>query len=251
MAELMKRQPLQGVWTVVRFNWHRHVCALLLAFLLLVGSRIEHELASLLAMTAGLGIMGSVVISLIATWWAYDASGLYELNWLRPNLSNACHAAHIHAGFDELSGLLKYQFPKTSWQVFDFYDPEKHTEISIRRARQACASARGTVCVDTHALPLPDASLDRVLLFLAAHEVRSHEERVIFFREIRRVLNDKGKVIITEHLRDAANIAAYSVGAWHFHTRSEWLQTFTEAGFRIASTIQNHCLITTFVLEPS
>lgn len=251
MAGIVKRQVLQGVWTVVRFNWHLHAIALFLAILLLSASRMVEGLASMLAIAAGLGIIGSVALSLVATWWAYDATGLYEMQWLRPDFSGACRAAHIHAGFDELSGLLAHEFPDTSWQVFDFYDPEKHTEISIRRARKACPPVPGTVCVSTHALPLPNASLDRVLLFLAAHEVRSRAERIVFFREIRRVLNDQGRVVLTEHLRDAANIAAYSAGAWHFHTRSEWLQTFTQAGFRVTRTFRNNRFITTFVLEPS
>lgn len=251
MAGNLKRQAMQGVWTVVRFNWHLHAAALALTFLLLAGSMMLDGPAAVAAITAGLGVLGSVALSLLATWWAYDASGLYQMDWLRSEFSGPCRGAHIHAGFDELSGFLESLFPETSWLVYDFYDPAKHTEISIRRARMTRPPAPGTVSVRTDALPLPDAFLDRVLLFLAAHEVRNHEERVAFFREIRRVLNAGGRVIVTEHLRDAANIAVYSAGAWHFHTRREWLRTFEEAGFRVARTFRNNHFITTFVLEPS
>lgn len=251
MAGILKRHALQGVWTVLRFNWHLHTAALVLALVFLSGYRWLDGPAAMVALAAGLGVLGSVALSLVATWWAYDASGLYQMVWLRPEISGARRAAHIHAGFDESYEFLQSFFPETSWQVFDFYDPAKHTEISIRRARKARPPVPGTVGVQTNALPLPDAFLDRVPLFLAAHEIRDHEERVRFFREIHRVLNAQGRLIVTEHLRDTANIAVYSAGAWHFHTRSEWLRTFEEAGFRVSRTFRNNRFITTFVLEPS
>lgn len=251
MAGILKRHALQGVWTVVRFNWHLQVAALALATVFLSAPVIVDGHAAVLAIAAGLGVLVSIILSLFATWWAYDASELYQMDWLLPEIKNTRRAANIHAGFDERSEWLKTRFPETTWQVFDFYDPEKHTEISIRRARKAQPPVPGTVSVQTESLPLPDAFLDRVLLFLAAHEIRDHNERVSFFREIRRVLNAQGRVIVTEHLRDAANIAVYSLGAWHFHTRREWLRTFEKAGFRVVRSFRNNLFITTFILEPS
>ncbi len=251
MAPIMKRHSLQGVWTVVRFNWHLQAAALALTSAFLSAPMMLDGTAAVVAITVGLGILCSIILSLIATWWAYDASGLYQMDWLVPEIGDAKQAANIHAGFDECSEWLATRFPEASWKVFDFYDPEKHTEISIRRARKASPPVPGTVSVRADALPLSDASLDRVLLFLAAHEVRNHDERVRFLREIRRVLNPQGRAIVTEHLRDAANIAAYSLGAWHFHTRREWLRTFEEGGFRVTRKIRNNRFITTFILEPS
>jgi SAM-dependent methyltransferase len=192
----------------------------------------------------------SVLLSLLATWHAYDASGLYRLSWLAPMLGNARSAANIHAGFDETSALLKTEFPGIAWQVFDFYDPAKHTEISIRRARRTHPPSPDTLMIRTNHVPLLDGSLDHVLLILAAHEIRDHDERVAFFRELKRVISPGGSVIVTEHLRNFANIAAYSIGAWHFHPRAEWLATFHSAGFRVAREFRNNLLITTFVLEP-
>lgn len=251
MAPTVKRHALQGLWTVVRFNWHLQAAALALTAAFLSAPMMLDGPAAVVAIAVGIGMLGSIILSLIATWWAYDASRLYQMDWLFPEIAGARCAANIHAGFDECSEWLKTRFPETTWQVFDFYNPEKHTEISIRRARKASPPVQGTVGVRTDAMPLPDASLDRVLLFLAAHEIRDHDERVGFFREIRRVLNAGGRVIVTEHLRDAANITVYSIGAWHFHCRREWLQTFDEAGFRVARTFRNNRFITTFVLEPS
>lgn len=96
---------------------------------------------------------------------------------------------------------------------------------------------------------MDDKSLDRVILMLAAHEIREHHERVTFFRELHRVLLDDGLVIVTEHLRDTTNLIAYTIGAWHFHSCSEWLHTFSKAGFYIEREMKNNLLITTFILK--
>lgn len=250
MARPVKRRPFQGVWTIIRFNWHLHAGALAAIALLLAGAVWLTGLASLVCALLAVPAILSVMLSLLATWHAYDASGLYQPAWLAPLLENARHAANIHAGFDETTALLKSAFPDINWHVFDFYDPAKHTEISIRRARNSHPPPPDTLAIRTDHIPLADGSLDRALLILAAHEIRDHEERTTFFRELNRVLASGGRVIVTEHLRDLANIAAYSVGAWHFHPRAAWLATFHAAGFRVAREFRNNLLITTFVLEP-
>ena len=249
MAQSVNRRPFQGVWTVIRFNWHLHAIALSAAAILLAGSLFLTDYAALVcAVTAALAVL-TITISLLATWHAYDASGLYQPTWLAPELEDAHHAANIHAGFDETTGMLKSAFPHIDWHIFDFYDPAKHTEISIRRARKAHPPSPDTIGIETGRIPLPDASLDRVLLLLAAHEIRDRQERVCFFRELKRVLAPGGRVIVTEHLRDLPNIAAYSIGAWHFHPRAEWLATFHAAGWRVAREFRNNLLITTLILE--
>ena len=249
MARPLKRRPFQGVWTIIRFNWHLHAIALAAILILLAGAVYLSGYAALFCAVLAVCSVISVLLSLLATWHAYDSSGLYQVSWLAPELEHARRAANIHAGFDETTALLKSAFSDIIWQVFDFYDPAKHTEISIRRARRAHPPSPETMPTRTDHLPLADASLDRVLLILAAHEIRDHDERVAFFRELKRVLAPDGRVIVTEHLRDLANTAAYSIGAWHFHPRAEWIATFQAAGFHIAREFRNNLLITTFVLE--
>ena len=49
--------------------------------------------------------------------------------------------------------------------------------------------------------------------------------------------------------RSGTNIVAYTLGAWHFHPRSEWLATFEQAGFELVQETKNNLLITTFILR--
>ena len=248
MAGTVSRSPFQGVWTVLRFNWHLHALAMALVAVLLASAFYLPAPARPLAFLAAAAALLQLPVSLAATWLAYDASGLYELSWLAPLLADARRGANLHAGFDETTQALRATFPSIHLQVFDFYDPAKHTEISIRRARKAHPPAPDTVPIRTDTLPLPDACLDVALLFLAAHEIRDAAERARFFQELRRVLGPGGRVILTEHLRDLPNILAYSIGAWHFHSRSEWLATFDAAGFHVAGEVRNNPFITTFIL---
>jgi SAM-dependent methyltransferase len=250
MAKPLKRKPFQGVWTIIRFNWHLHAIALAAITVLWAGTAYLTGYASLLCTVLAVSVTLSILLSLLATWHAYDASGLYQTAWLAPDLKKARRAANIHAGFDETTVLLKSSFPEISWQILDFYEPAKHTEVSIRRARRAQPPSPDTLAIRTDHIPLADNSLDRALLILSAHEIRNHDERVAFFRELKRVLTSDGRVIVTEHLRDLSNIAAYSIGAWHFHPRKEWLATFQAAGFRITRELRNNLLITTFILAP-
>lgn len=245
----MKRSPLQGVATVVRFNWHFYALALTgVAALGIAGAFAPAWLALVSVVVAAL-VTFAVVISLLATWLAYDASGFYRFDWLAPWMPAQGRGANIHAGFDESTALLRDHFPGLSWSVFDFYDPEKHTEISIRRARLACPPSADTVRIPTRNLPLADASFDRILLILAAHEIRDAQERTGFFRELHRALAPDGLLIVTEHLRDLPNIAAYNLGAWHFHRISTWKTAFDASQFDLVATFRPAPFITTFILK--
>ena len=71
------------------------------------------------------------------------------------------------------------------------------------------------------------------MLFLlsAAHEIRSHKEKVTFLKECNRICKPNGKVITVEHLRDIPNFFAFSIGFTHFFSRETWKKAFNEAGF--------------------
>jgi SAM-dependent methyltransferase len=194
----------------------------------------------------------SVLTSLAVSAYVYDFSDLYRLTWLP-----ATSAAHptvltVNAGFDEISAALQHKYAPGHLLAFDFYDPARHTEVSIQRARRAYPPfpRHPRRRPPARPLPLPDSSVDLAFAFLAAHEIRDPAERATFFREIRRVVKPTGLVIVTEHLRDTANFLAYNVGFFHFHSRRAWLATFQQAGLRVAQQIPITPFITAFVLSP-
>ena len=241
------RQPFQGVTNIVRFNWHFYLIAL-------VGVGLGLWLASWLGgwwMVAGLcvafGAITTMIISLIVSWYIYDWSDLYRMTWL-PDLEPGSRMVNIHAGFDETSALLAKRYPDAQLQVFDFYDPQLHTEVSIKRARKAYPTYPGTEVISTAEISLADNSVDVIFLLLAAHEIRDDDERSAFFGRLSYALKPGGSIIVTEHLRDSANFLAYTVGAFHFLPYEDWQRTFRKAALAVKKEGKLTPFLTTFTL---
>ena len=232
------RKPFQGVRNIILFNWHFYLIAFtVLLFLLLTKWYIL--LLVLLAM---------IFASIIASFYIYDRSDLYEMKWAASIDHPAIVIVNIHAGFDETSLLLREKFPQSSLKVFDFYDPRQHTEISIKRARRAYPPFPGTQGINSTHIPLDDQHADKIFLTLSAHEIRDANERRLFFLELKRVLKRDGSVFVTEHLRDLPNFLAYNIGYFHFISKQLWYRTFEDAGFKVIKEEKSTPFITTFTL---
>jgi Methylase involved in ubiquinone/menaquinone biosynthesis len=243
------RKPFQGLGNIVRFNWHFYVISMLIiAGMLIVRSYIITFpiFLNLLLFI----IITQIVVSLSISTYIYDFSDLYKFKWLNVlEIKGREKILNINAGFDESSQLLKSKFVKSDLIVADFYDPLKHSEVSIKRAREAYPSSNNTIKVDTKALPFPDNSIDIVFVIFSAHEIRNTEERTAFFKELKRVLKPSGEIIITEHLRDLSNFIAYNIGFLHFYSKSSWLNIFHSSGLKVSKQIKTTPFITTFILE--
>jgi SAM-dependent methyltransferase len=244
------RKPFIGTWNILRFNWHFYasatgVCLLILA----LNASFNHPFACYAyLMVVAIGWVTAVSLGVSA--YVYDFSGLYRLAWLN-GLQRYSQAVvvNIHAGFEETSALIHTHVKPAELLVLDFYDPAKHTEVSIRRARNAYPAFPGTQAVKTDQLPAADSSADLVLLMLAAHEIRQEQERINFFREARRITRPTGQVVVVEHLRDTANFLAYTIGAFHFYSRRSWQRVFQAAGLYIVEEKKLTAFISVFILQ--
>lgn len=185
----------------------------------------------------GLGVGGagfSVAASLAASHWVYDWSPLYRWTWLGRFVPTVPRRiVNVHAGFDESSAALRELYPGVELTVLDFYDPVRNPEPSIARARRAYPIGTGTVSVELDGWPVGDGAADLVMMFLAAHEVRTLAERRRMFAEARRVCAVGGRLVVVEHLRDAANLVAYGPGFLHFHSRAAWLESAAGVGWEL------------------
>ncbi len=243
------RKPFEGVSNIIRFNWHYFLLALVaMEGLLIAGNFVPESFGWLLVLLALFAFIATIS-SLVVSYYVYDWSDLYKLNWLGGmDEKKGETIVNIHAGFDETTSLLKERFPKSNLLVFDFFDPLKHTEISIKRARKSRLPYPGTQRTNTYNIPLPTGSIDKVFLLLAAHEIRDEQERITFFKELERLLKPTGKIIITEHLRDLPNFLAYNIGAFHFHSEKTWLSTFENTDLKQADRFTITPFINAFIL---
>ena len=241
------RKPFQGVRNIIRFNWHFYLIAL---FFLIFGFGLNLFLSTDFKFIINfiLFLIGiSVLFSLLVSWYIYDYSGLYEFNWMG-RFENANQILNIHAGFDETSEIIQQKFKNAELTIFDFYDEQKHTEISIKRARKLFPDSEKTIRIVTNQFPVENEKFDLIFNIFSAHEIRNMEERVQFFKEQNRVLKPNGKIIVTEHLRDFSNFLAYTIGFFHFHSKNTWKKTFEESGFQIEKEIKKTAFISTFIL---
>lgn len=240
------RKPFTGITNIVRFNWHFYLLAL---FAIIVGSIASFQINGwwkLLCWAFVIGTVCMLIVSMFVSFYIYDCTQLYDFNWIKDSRSTGS-VVNIHSGFDESSALLRERFPNADFIVWDFYNPEKHTESSIKRARKIYPS--DGISIATNDLPSVNNPVEIVYLILAAHEIRNEEERIIFFKELNRILHLDGTIYVMEHLRDVPNFLAYSIGAFHFHSKRTWLRTFSEAGFSIVSEQKHTPFISIFKLQ--
>lgn len=241
------RKPFQGVLNVIRFNWHYYIIAGVAVLVLLIIANNTNQLPRWIAYTTCALIIASTIASLVASLLAYDLSGYYKLDWLTRE-NNEKMILNVHAGFDETSDLLQDKFSGVELIVLDFYDPQRHTEVSIKRARKAYPPYPGTSQTNTAHLPLTDNSTDKIFVILSAHEIRNEKERTAFFKELNRILKPGGKIYVTEHLRDLFNFLSYNIGFFHFYPKKSWLSTFQNSGLSLMHQISHSTLISTFIL---
>lgn len=223
------RSAWQGVGNIVRFNWHFYAAAAAGVALALALGYALGGWWLVVGWCVAFGTVATTLVSLVVSWYVYDRSGLYRLDWL-PDLPAGVRIVNINAGFDETSALLQRRYPEADLTVLDFYDPARHPEVSIERARRAYPPYPGTRSVATDDLPLPAGGADAVFLVLAAHEIRDDDERAVFFGSLGTALRPGGRIYVVEHLRDLPNFFAYSLGAFHFLPYADWALTFSRAG---------------------
>lgn len=243
----LKRKSLQGVSNIIWFNRHFYLIALLVLTVLFL---LKNQFPPLIQILLNVGIVGAIftlMVSLLVSYFVYDLSDLYQLKWIK-NADNK-KVLNINAGFDETSDIIITKFPETDLTICDFYDPNKHPEISIKRARRAYPPSARTISVSTNQLPFSENTFDKTIVILSAHEIRNQDERAQFFKELNRVTKSSGQIFVTEHLRDLNNLMAYTIGVFHFYSRKSWLQTFKEADLIVTEEIKTTPFIITFVLD--
>jgi hypothetical protein len=250
--EAVIRTPYQGVWNIIRFNWHFYAVAIAASVVLLLASAWLDRTLSLTSAAIAVVIILSTFLSLFVSHYIYDRSELYNFIWLKTVSGKTPETiANIHAGFDETSSILRIHFPKATLRVFDFYDAEKHTEISIERARKAYRPWDGTLKITTDDLPLAANSTDLIVNIFALHEVRDSGERAGFLELQAAALSAEGRCIVVEHLRDTVNFLAYNVGFIHFLSAISWRANFSQAGLVLEKEFKVTPFISVFILKKS
>lgn len=252
MTATSAQDRFAGVIKIVRFNVRFYVLSALslVGATLLVVSRRLPQWLELLVLCGAAVVVFWTLSSILASWYVYDHVGVTRWQWLGNLLPGPLHRwANIHAGLDESTSTLRRLFPRTEGSAIDIYHSGEMTEPSIARARQIQPSTEPFSSGKYDALPLSDNDYDAVFLLFAAHEVRIAEHRTELLRETARALQEKGCVVLVEHLRDWKNLLAFGPGFLHFHSRRSWLHSIRDAGLLVDQESRVTPFVECFVLR--
>lgn len=247
----MKRGKWQGMLAIVRFNWPFYGIAVVVFAAAVVGMFVWRDpwiLAFFGAIAMGSGYF--VFVSLGVSHLIYDHSDLYRWQWLERVLGGGKigRIVFCHSGFDEASDALRAKLQGTEWRVLDHHDPATMTEASVRRARKMYPPTQGTEAAPFSRWPVDDGWADVTFGILAIHELRSIGERAKWFAEAKRCLADGGRIIVIEHVRDAANFLAFGPGFLHFHSVKNWEKSWETEGLRSIDSFRITPFVRVFVI---
>ena len=159
----LKRRKFQGVLNILSFNRHFYVFGGI-AMALLIASYWFFSWPDYLFWMVIAAFIYGLIMPLIVSAYVYDFSGYYRFDWLKQyQLQDGEDKLflNINAGFDETSFILHHHFPKAMLRVFDFYNPQQHTEPAIIRARKVSMVYPGTQVIGTNELPQNDQTAQK------------------------------------------------------------------------------------------
>lgn len=221
---------------VILFNYQKIALGIIVsAFLFGLSFLIKLDLVILiLRIVSGLVIL-NIIASLVASYILYDNSDLYELNNLKGIIDweKTKNAILVHASFDPLSRSLEEKYPNLNLTVCDIFENRHEQEKGIETSKKIFPPNPKEIKISPNKLPFEDQSQDVILAVTSLHEILDHEQRVLFFKEAKRILKDGGVIIVSEQFRDLTNFIFFNIGAFHFLSQKQWKRAISGAGLEI------------------
>lgn len=221
---------------VILFNYQKIVLGIIVSIVLFgLSFFINSSLVVLLFRVLSVLVILNIIASLVASYILYDNSDLYELNNLKGivDWNKTKNVILVHASFDPLSKSLEEKYPNLNLTVCDIFGNRHEQEKGIETSKKIFPPNPKEIKIKPHQLPFEDGSQNVILAVTALHEILDHDQRVLFFKEAKRVLKDDGLIVISEQFRDFTNFLFFNIGAFHFLSKKQWKKAISEAGLAI------------------
>ena len=239
--------------SLARYNWPLYAVS---CFSILLGIAI----ASIPSISGSIRIVALVAAS-VAAWYTiasfaafhamFDRSGFLSGNWLTSCVkSPPKRCLQLSVSLEETTLPIERVFPEAECVNFDLFDRSVMTEPAVKRAR-ASTKPNSTPVATLDSLPLVNEHCDLTVITLAAHEVREPSLRESLFQELNRVTKPQGRVVVIEHLRNAAAFLAFGPGLFHFFPRAEWMRLAETASLNLESEFKITPFVHVFVFSPT
>lgn len=229
---------------VLLFNYKKILLGFLVAVIFFIVSNQFAADFNILLKVFSILIILNIIASIVASYVLYDKSDLYNVEKLNKiiDFRKIENAILIHASFDPLSQKIEEKFPNIKLTTCDIYGNRHEHESGIKISKKVFPPNPKEIKINPSQLPFEDKSQDIVIAITAIHEIFDHQQRVLFFKEAKRILKAEGKIILSEQFRDTINFIFFNIGAFHFLSEKQWRRAISEAGLRI----QENSKITSF-----
>lgn len=214
----------------------------LILALLMTGAGLGMGLQVLTAL--GILLLAAVFFLMLAALWTahrlYDADGL-QVNDLLFALSQAPptdNFANIDLGLRQQAILLSSHLTTGQITVIDVYNPQLATSAALARARQQAPSAKQDPRLtwydgQINLLPLPDNSVTAVFMFQVLSEFGQEGDRQSLLREVRRILEPNGRLLIAEQTASWLNWLLVGTNTANLLPAEYWHDLLLSAGLDV------------------
>jgi len=238
-------RPLDGLVRYVRARWPRYLFGFgggAVGALLLVYYAAENGRWSLVFL--GLGLLLVLAYFLTTSLWsAYEQFSrrhslpshvIFELGQIQPT----DRLVYVGLGLRDTPIQLSRRLTRGRVQAIDVYNPQlaRSSELARRRSPVAPAASdprlnwlEGSIGM----LPLPDNSAPLVASSYTFVEIWQHGDRSLLLKEIRRVLQPGGYLLLAEPARTRTQLLMIGPAALRLPTPEYWRRLLHEAGFNV------------------
>ncbi|WP_312390728.1 methyltransferase domain-containing protein [Chryseobacterium sp.] len=221
---------------VILFNYQKILLGIVVSTVLLIASFwINIDWIQLLFRILSALIVLNIIASLAASYTLYDKSDLYELKNLNGIIDweKIENTILVHASFDPLSKSLEEKYPNWNLTVCDIFGNRHEQEKGIETSKKIFPPHPKEIKISPNRLPFEDQSQDVILAVTSLHEILDHEQRILFFKEAKRILKDDGIIVVSEQFRDFTNFVFFNIGAFHFLSEKNWKKAISGADLKI------------------
>ena len=237
---------------VILFNYKKILLGIIVSLILMITSfQISSNTVSIVLKILSILILLNIIASVVASYILYDHSDLYELNDLQEiiDFRNTESVILIHASFDPLSGPLEKKYKNLDLVVCDIYGNRHEHEKGIEISKKVFPPNPAEIKISPNKLPFEDKSVDVILAVTSLHEILNHKDRVLFFKEAKRIVKDNGVIVMSEQFQNIINFIFFNIGAFHFLTKKQWERAISEADLKVVVNKKNTPFANTLIIR--
>jgi len=254
---MKKKRRYNGLRQHIRAHWPPYFLTYgaIMATLLLIGFGLQSQLWSIVPLAMALLLLLAYFFgtSLWAAHQLHDESGLvphhklFDMGKIRAGDS----FIYIGAGLHDVPTALAQRLTTGQITAVNIYSLQWMPSKPLHRARLQSIQPDPDPRLKWQSgrlnlLPLPNESVQAVILSQTAIELHQRGDQVVLFKEIRRILAENGRFLLAERSRSQTNWVVMGLTAVRLPRADHWRDLLIETGFHLRTAQDLRGLITCY-----